>query len=175
MLRCFSIMRRRFVCVMALSFFLLASASVFGQGASDPLATESMEKLKEDYNKFGRNKSNLLFRGDTALDPNDKDQDRALDLAARYTMYRFADPVTPLKEPGYIDSVFKDFEELQLKILLTPTYREKNQAAAQMFTKKMIEHGKVALKSSPIARLNAARVLERMTKLGSPELAKALL
>jgi len=159
---------------------LLAAAFVQAQGAkeSDPLANVSMEELEKDMGKY-RSKYNDLFRGTTSLEAGDQEQVNAIDTAARYTLYRFYD--SRIQKPGprdiSIDRVFQEFEDMQLKEILKN--KEKNTGVAQLFTKKVIEHAKLVLQTprpkGPIAHVNAAHVLERLTKLGQPELADALL
>src|SRR5260370_13146564 len=159
---------------------LLAAAFVQAQGAKefDPLANVSMEDLERDMGRY-RAKGYELFRGTTSLEAGDQEQINAIDTAARYTLYRFYD--ARIQKPGprdtSIDSVFKDFEALQLNVILLN--KDKNTGVPQLFTKKMIEHAKLVLQTprpkGPIAHVNAAHVLERLTKLGQPELADALL
>jgi hypothetical protein len=157
---------------------LLAAALVHAQAPKevDPLAGVSMTELADAMGKYSK-KCNDLFKGTTTLDPNDAEQVKALDTAARFTLYRFYD--TQIEKPPKptdpsIDQVFKEFEDVQLKPILQ--FKEKNTGVPQLYTKLMIQHAKEVLQTpKQIARLNAARVLEKLTQLGQPELADALL
>jgi len=181
MLGCFSIARRRLVPVSVLVLLFVSFGSALAQGGGNPLANVSMTDLQKDFTAT-RAKSTALLNGNTPLDVSDAAQVNALDCAARWTLYRFYDSAG--KEFGYVDKVFQEFEDSQLGLILKN--KEKNQGVPQLFTKQVIKHAKLVLQLSQpnviqevsrvsLARLNAARVLERMTKLGQPELADALL
>ncbi len=164
---------------LVLGLCLLAPALAVGQqpaAPADPLAGVSMENLEREA-LGSRKKCDDLFTGKVALDPNDSEQSKAVDAAARYTLYRFRDVRS--KETGWIDRTYQDFEDLQLRPILAN--RDKNMGVPELFTKLMVQHAKLVLQSpptlreGPIARVNTARVLARLTKLGQPELADVLL
>jgi hypothetical protein len=174
MLQCFcSDIRCQFLAPLLL---LLAPTMLFAQGEEDPLRVVSFEKLDQDASKY-RSKITELMTGKTSFEVADAEQVKAIEVAAQYALYRFYDPrIDRPARPGdpSIDKVFQEFEDFQLKPLLTN--RENNGPLVQLYTKKMIEFGDRVLQcSKPIARLNAARVLERLTTLGQPELADELL
>jgi hypothetical protein len=170
--------------VSCLALLFVSFGSALGQGGGNPLAGVSMELLRTEFTTT-RAKSTALFNGNAALDTTDAAQVSALDCAARWTLYRFYDRAG--KEVNFVDTVFQEFEDSQLGLILKN--KEKNQGVPQLFTKQIIKHAKLVLQlqlpwplSVPqdvnrvnLARLNAARVLERMTKLGQTELADALL
>jgi hypothetical protein len=166
----------RFVCRYVFpAFALLVTALVGAQppGEKDPLASVSMSDLETEASR-SRKKSDELFKGTTPLDPKDELQDKAIDAQVRHVLYRFHD--VKANEPGFADRVFQDFEDLQLKPILTN--KEKNTGVPQLFTTKMIAHAKLVLHTPRpkynVAAINAARVLAKLTKLGQPELADAL-
>ncbi len=165
-----SSVRTRFV---AAALFLTVTAFVAARqpGGADPLFSVSMDDLDRDAAR-ARKKGTELFLGTTTLDPKDETQKSAIDVAARYTLYRFYD--LRAKEPSQVDKVFQEFEDQQLKPIFAN--KDKNTGVPQLYTSKMIEHAKLVLQTPrPIARVNTARVLARLTKLGQPELADALL
>jgi hypothetical protein len=173
MLRCSCSHIRHFLAPVLL---LVAPTMLLAQGGDDPLLGVSFEKLDQDASKY-RSKINELMQGKASFEASDPEQVKAIEVAAQYAVYRFWDPrIERPQRSGdpSSDKVFQEFEDLQLQPLLKN--KENNGPLVQLYTKKMIEFGDRVLQSSkPIARLNAARVLERLTLLGQPELADELL
>jgi hypothetical protein len=159
--------------VAGLVLFLGAFSFAQVPGKDDPLASVSMSDLEKQVGP-ARRKCNDLFKGKEALEPSDEQQ-RAIDALARYTLYRFHD--VKANEPGYVDGVFQEFEDQQLKPILEN--KDKNAGVPQLFTARMIAHAKLVLQTPRpkfnAAAINAARVLARLAKLSQPELADALL
>src|SRR5713226_8606480 len=93
--------------LIAPGLVLLVSTFGFtqGPGKDDPLASVSMDQLESEAPK-AVNKCKDLFKGVTTLDPQDQNQEKAIDVLARYTLYRFHD--VKANEPGYCDRVYQD-------------------------------------------------------------------
>jgi hypothetical protein len=149
--------------VVALGLFLSGPAR--GQSLQD-----GEKALKDRYDKY-RKLISELFQGKAGFNP--KDHAEAVDVAAKYVTYRF-DWREPPKESHWITSVFKDFEN-DLRQLAK--YKLLTDPLGQMYAQQVRVRALEVIKGQevkPIARLNAARVLARLTEFGQGELADAL-
>jgi hypothetical protein len=150
--------------VVALGLFLSGPAR--GQSLRD-----GEKALEDQYRKY-RKLISELFQGKATFDP--KDHAEAVDVAAKYVTYRF-DWREPPSEPHWVTKVFRDFENHDLwqlgknKLVTEPL--------GQMYAQRVRVRALEVIKDQevkPIARLNAARVLARLTEFGQGELADAL-
>jgi hypothetical protein len=115
-----------------------------------------------------------LIKGDVVADPNNAEHQKAIDLQARYLLFRFHydDFHDPMSKTGKtIDRLYRDFE-LDLSQLSKYGAKLKD-TTWPMYTRSMINYGKLVLQSpatKPITRINVARCMARLPELEQPEL-----
>jgi len=149
---------------------LLGVLPVMGQEGPE---ASNLKQLEEEYNKKENSDTiNKLRRGDSTGDVGIQAHLDAMNVLARYTLFRFHDTEVhdPNPAPGKksIATIYKDFEIDMLLLTKTPA---KTSGTWPVYTRAMITQGKLALNASkPITRINAARCLARLPELEQPEL-----
>jgi hypothetical protein len=154
-------MVRRVYLFVALPLLLSTSAV----RAADPpqlLPADGKNVLDDAYAK--QQKDNLidkLLSGAPSADPNNKQHTEALDVAAQWYTYRLTWGLEA--EPGKINGLFNELDNLVFNRLHEGG--KKSASSAELFTLGVIAHADEVLKANkkPIVRINAARVLYRLT------------
>jgi hypothetical protein len=152
-------MVRRVSLLLALPLFLSAAAR-----AADPppelLPEGGKNKLEDEYNKRSELIEKLLS-GAPAADPNNQQHKEALDVAAQWATYRLTWGLE--KDAGKINSLFNDLDNNVFQRLHAGG--KKSAPSAELFTHGVIVHAAEVLNTKkPIVRINAARVLFRLTE-----------
>jgi hypothetical protein len=130
-----------------------------------------MDALYAEHKKH-RDLAKDLISGIRVAIPQDTSHVEALDAQAKYVTYPFTWP-TIRSKPEAIAKTFGGGVELDVKTLLKGG--RGSQTAAGIYAAKVTEHAVEVLKNRTlIARVNAARVLAEIAKLGPPELSDAL-
>jgi hypothetical protein len=138
--------------------------ALHAQTGPEVLPTDGTDSLKEEYRTY-RTTLSGLFRGDIAVRSKD-DEDRfakAIDFEARWVTYRLTWHEFE-REPGKIDRLFRDFEN---DLANLQRYKQDTPFVARTFTECVAIHAKEVMATrKPIARVNAARMMERLPELG---------
>ena len=139
--------------------------ALFAQGGPEVLPEDGTDALIKEY---GTHRSVLppLFKGDIAVrtKADEEHYNKAIDFEARWVTYRFT-WFDKQNEPGQIDRLFKDFENDLSNLTRN---KQDTHYVMQQFGKQVVVHAMEVLQTRrPIARLNAARVLEKIAALGA--------
>jgi hypothetical protein len=162
--------RSRLCFAAACAAALWSAAAAFGQG-EDVLPSSGMDSLNAEWKKH-KDLANDFIRGLRVADPKDLSHVEALDARAKYDTYRFT-WVTLQQKPGDIAGVYDGGVAIAVTHLLKA--KPETNGAMQIYSNKMIEHGREVLASQRlVARVNAARALAKLAELGPPELADTL-
>ena len=146
---------------------LLMGASLHAQTI---LPADGTDGIKREHDKY-RSTQISLFDGLIAIrDDEQKERyNKVIDCEARWIMYRFTWRSEYQNDPGQIDKLFKDFER-DLDKLSKKKDSNEAQYVREEFAKKLVVYGKEVLSTNqPIARLNAARVLEKTATAGAAQ------
>jgi hypothetical protein len=143
--------------------------------AQSPSLNDGSDALEKKYREH-RRLIGFLLQGEGQLDPAQPNptQLEAIDIAAKWATYPFI--LEGLEStPGQIEKVFHTRLETDLTYLLRN--KERTVEAAKEYGKRVREHAMEVIRypgAKPIAQVNAARVLARMSELGQPELVDKL-
>jgi hypothetical protein len=157
--------------VVGIFALLLSGLLVPAARAQGPDTIGLKELEEEPLKKENRELIYKLIKGDIAGDPSSADQLRALEVQARFLLFRFHyddfhDPMNPQKN---IARLIRDFETDLSSLTRAPA---KTSALWPIYTKAMISQGKLALTSRLlIARINVARCLAQLAALEQGDLA----
>jgi hypothetical protein len=149
---------------LSLGFILAALVPARAAAPVDELPTNGEKALEEEHSKADQDWSNLLS-GATPADPANPQHQAAVDAAAKWATYRLT--WSNINDPGKVSDLFRQYNDDLLELRLG---REKTQKAAEMYAKQVIAHAAEVLQTRKlIARINAARMLDRLAEKASDE------
>jgi hypothetical protein len=138
--------------------------------------SDGWKKLDDQWNAPRRMLFRNMTRGETPVNPTDKQHVEAIDLAAKYDTYRVF--VNHLEDhPGKINEAFKEFEG-HVESITKAKDREQMQPLGDVFREKVRIHALEVIQyenAKPIHRIHNARILAKVAELGQAKLAETLI
>jgi hypothetical protein len=142
---------------------LAGPAAVWALDGPEELPTDGQNALKSEYDKWAGVWTKLL-NGDVA-DPANTQHQQAIDAAAKWAAYRLTWGFE--KDPGKTNDIIREFNDTLQTIR---GGKDKSQKTGEMFIKQVIAHASEVMQTrKAIARINAARLLARISDQGPNE------
>ncbi len=141
--------------------------------AQAPTLNDGNDALEKKYREVHET-YRKLFTGSEAFDSKSPQHLDAVDVAAKRSTYRYVLEAGAEREPGKLNNMFRDFETDLRDI---DRCKDKSPELGKIYGKNVMTHALEVLNfpsAKPVARVNAARVLARLTVLGQGELTDAL-
>lgn len=158
--------RRLTSCLLAFATGLLATPRLHAQ-SGDILPADGTDAMRREYN-LHRSFLPDLFKGKIAV-RNKSDEERynkGIDFEARWTLYRLTWPENQT-DPGKLNKIVKEFED---DLYNLQRNKPDTQYVIQEFSKQTVVRAKEVLQTTrPIARVNAAYILEKLAATGAAQ------